>query len=146
MKYCVECGSEYQDGVTACADCPGAQLVDKETLRQHGLPAANERDTRQFVRVGTAEDPLTAEDYVQLLEAERVPVFTRPGRAGSVDALTTGNVMPWWEILVPVEHSARAVELIAREKDNLQATEAEAIRAAEEEELESEGYPAPPPA
>ncbi|MDC0709331.1 hypothetical protein POL68_12730 [Stigmatella sp. ncwal1] len=146
MKYCVECGSEYQDSVKACADCPEGQLVDPETMRQRGLPMAHERDTRQFVRAGTAEDPLTAEDYVRLLEAERIPVIARPQGSGSVDALTTGNVLPWWEILVPAEHSVRAIDLLAREKDNLKATEAEAIRAAEDEERESEGFGAPPPA
>lgn len=144
MKYCIECGSEYQDNATECSDCPGSQLVDAEGMRQRGLPLPHERDTREFIRVGTAEDPLTAEDYVRMLESERIPVFSRPRRAGTVDALTTGNVLPWWEILVPEEHAARATELIGREKANLQATEEEAARAAEEEELETEGTSPPP--
>jgi hypothetical protein len=138
MKYCAECGSEYQDHVTECADCPGSQLVDAETMRQRGLPLPHERDTREFIRVGTAEDPLTAEDFVRMLEAEHIPVFSRPRRAGTVDMLTTGNPLPWWEILVPEEHVARATELLAREKAQLDATADEAAQAAEEEELEGE--------
>ncbi len=138
MKYCVECGSEYQNHVTECADCPGSQLVDAETMRQRGLPLPHERDTREFIRVGTAEDPLTAEDFVRMLEAEHIPVFSRPRRAGTVDVLTTGNPHPWWEILVPEEHVARATDLLAKEKAQLDATADEAARAAEEEELEGE--------
>ena len=138
MKYCVECGSEYQDQVTECADCPGSQLVDAEGMRQRGLPLPHERDTREFIRVGTAEDPLTAEDYVRLLEEEHIPVFSRPRRGGTVDVLTTGNPHPWWEILVPEEHVAKATELLAREKAQLDATADEAARAAEEEEREGE--------
>jgi hypothetical protein len=138
MKYCVECGSEYQDHVTECADCPGSQLVDAAQMRQRGLPLPQERDTREFLRVATAEDPLTAEDYVRTLEAGNIPVFSRPRRAGTVDVLTTGNPHPWWEILVPEEHVARATELVAQEQARLEATSSEAEKAAEEEELEME--------
>ena len=144
MKYCVECGSEYQDGVTECADCPGSQLVEAEGMRQRGLPLPHERDTREFLRVGTAEDPLSAEQFVRILEAERIPVFSRPRRAGTVDVLTTGNPMPWWEILVPEEHTQRAAELLAQEKARLESSADEASRAAEEEELESEATSSPP--
>jgi hypothetical protein len=143
MKYCVECGSEYQDHVTECADCPGSQLVDAAGMRQRGLPLPHERDTREFIRVGTAEDPLTAEDYVRLLEAEQIPVFSRPRRGGTVDVLTTGNPHPWWEILVPEEHVAKATELLAREKALLDATAEEAAQAAEEEERETEAASTP---
>lgn len=138
MKYCVECGSEYQDHVTECADCPGSQLVDAAEMRRRGLPLPHERDTREFVRVGTAEDPLTSEAFVRVLEAEQIPVFSRPRRGGTVDVLTTGVPHPWWEILVPEEHAARATELLAEEKTKLDATAAEAAQAAEEEELETE--------
>lgn len=138
MKYCAECGSEYQDHVTECADCPGSQLVDAETMRARGPLPNSEQDTREFLRVGTAEDPLTAEDYVRVLEAEHIPVFSRPRRGGTVDILTTGNPHPWWEILVPEEHVAKATELLAQEKARLDATADEAAKAAEEEELETE--------
>ncbi len=143
MKYCVECGSEYQDSVTECADCPGSQLVDAEGMRQRGLPLPHERDTREFIRIGTAEDPLTAEQYVKLLENANIPVFSRPRRAGTVDVLTTGNPHPWWEILVPEEHTQRGAELLAQEKARLEATAEEAARAAEEEERETEASGTP---
>ncbi|HSP80037.1 MAG TPA: hypothetical protein VLQ93_16020, partial [Myxococcaceae bacterium] len=107
MKYCMQCGSEYKDDVVECADCPGSMLVGEEAIRQRHIPLPSDRDTRKFVRAGTAEDPLTADDYVRLLEAERIPVFSRPRRAGTVDALTSGSMTPWWELMVPEEDQER---------------------------------------
>jgi hypothetical protein len=138
MKYCVDCGSEYQDHVTECADCSGSQLVEAAEMRRRGLPLPHERDTREFVRVATAEDPLTSETFVRVLESEQIPVFSRPRRGGTVDVLTTGIQHPWWEILVPQEHMQRAAELLAQEKARLDSTADEAAQAAEEEELETE--------
>ena len=145
MKYCINCGSEYQDGVTECADCPGSALVDAAEMRQRGLPLPGERDRRQFVRVGTAEDPLSAEDYVQLLEEARIPVISHAHRGGTVDSLTTGLTKDWWEILVPQEHAQQAMALLERERATLAASEEEAVLAAEEEERATEAQ-APPPA
>jgi hypothetical protein len=144
MRYCVNCGSEYQDSVRECADCPGSALVDAAAMRQRGLPLPGERDQRRFVRVGSAEDPLTAEDYVQLLETQGIPVIAHAHRGGSVDALTTGVVQDWWELLVPQEHAAQASALLSREQATLEATAEEAALAAEEEEREQEAAAAPP--
>jgi hypothetical protein len=144
MKYCMQCGSEYQDGVKECADCPGVTLVDAETMRQRHVALPGETDTQKFVRAATAEDPLTADDFVALLEKERIPVFSRPRRTGTVDVLTTGALEPWWEIMVPEEYQERAIQLLMREESTLRATADEAALAAEEEELETE-VTAPPP-
>jgi hypothetical protein len=144
MKYCMQCGSEYQDGVKECADCPGSLLVDAETMRQRHVALPGEKDTQKFVRAATAEDPLTADDFVALLERERIPVFSRPRRAGTVDVLTTGALEPWWEIMVPEEYQQRAIQLLSREESTLESTAAEAALAAEEEERETE-VSAPPP-
>lgn len=133
MKYCVECGSEYQDAVTECADCPGSGLVEANTMRRMGLPLPGEQDSRRFVRAATAEDPLSAEQLVRTLEEERIPVLARPRRAGTVDLLTTGVVHPWWEILVTEEHAARAAELLSQASSSLEATREEASRAVDEE-------------
>jgi hypothetical protein len=146
MRYCINCGSEYEDSVRECTDCPGSALVDAAAMRQAGVPLAGERDRRTFVRVGSAEDLLSADDYVQVLEEARIPVISRAHRGGTVDALTTGLVMDWWEILVPEEHVAQATALLARERATLEATAEEAALAAEEEELEMESAAAAPPA
>ncbi len=143
MKYCMQCGSEYQDSVVECADCPGNKLVGPEALRQRHISIPGEKDTQKFVRAGSVDDPLTAEEFVRVLEAQNIPVFSRPRRAGTVDALTTGTTAPWWEIMVPEEHLAQATALMAQTKAALEATAAEAAQAAEEEELESENPSAP---
>lgn len=144
MRYCVNCGSEYEDSVKECADCPGSTLVDEATMRQRGLPLPGEKDQRRFVRVGMAEDPLSAEDYVRVLEAEGIPVISHAHRGGTVDAITTGVVQDWWEILVPERHGAQAQARLAREKAEREATSDEAAQAAEEEERETEAGATPP--
>lgn len=136
MRYCASCGSEHKEGVDRCADCPEAKLLTAAELRAKGLPLPDERDTRRFVRAGTAEDPLSAEEIGAAVEAAQIPVFVRARRAGTVDILTDSS--PWWEILVPEEHHRRACEIVAAEKQRLEATSEEAARAAEEEELEME--------
>jgi len=132
MKYCGECGAEYKDTVTECADCGGKEMVTAAELKTRGIPNPSERDTRKFVRAGNAEDPLSSEQFVRVLEAENIPVFARPRRGGSVDALSTA-ALPWWEILVPEEFAARAGDLITQEKARIEASAEEAGRAAEEE-------------
>ncbi|MBZ4416680.1 DUF2007 domain-containing protein [Myxococcus sp. RHSTA-1-4] len=147
MKYCARCGSEYQDSVRECADCPGNPLlVSAEEMRARGLPLPHEMDKRVFVRAATAEDPFTAEAFVGVLQEANIPVLVRAGRSGVVDKLTTGNLLPWWEILVPEDLRARAVPLLEQERVQELATTDEAARAAEEEERETETPPSPPPA
>ncbi|WP_163998591.1 DUF2007 domain-containing protein [Pyxidicoccus caerfyrddinensis] len=148
MKYCARCGSEYQDSVQDCADCPGNPLLVSEAeMRARGLPLPHELDKRVFVRAATAEDPFTAEAFVELLQEANIPVLVRAGRSGVVDTLTTGNLLPWWEILVPEDAAARAIPLLEQERVQELATTDEAVQAAEEEEREGElQSSAPPPA
>lgn len=147
MKYCARCGSEYQDSVQDCADCPGNPLlVSEQEMRNRGLPLPHEMDQRVFVRAATAEDPFTAEAFVAVLQDANIPVLVRAGRSGVVDKLTTGNLLPWWEILVPEDLRARAMPLLEQERLQELATNDEAVLAAEEEERETELGSAPPPA
>jgi hypothetical protein len=133
MKYCTQCGTEYEDGVTRCADDGETELVSIDELHQRGLHAAGERDTRKFIRAGTAEDPLSAEQVTRALDQAGVPVFARPRRTGTVDNITGGTAMPWWEILVPEEHLARATALLAEARAEMESNADDAGRAAEEE-------------
>lgn len=142
MRYCVQCGSEYQDDVRECADCGATDLVTEEELHRRGKMRWNELDTRQFALAATAEDFLTSQRFVRVLEDAQIPVLPRARRVGTVDALTTPGG-PWWEILVPEESVARASELIRQERANIDAEASEAIRAAEEEEAELEATPPP---
>jgi hypothetical protein len=133
MKYCTQCGSRYEDGVTACPDDGSTELVSAEEMRRRGLPVVEGRDTRNFVRAGTAEDPLSSERFVALLEEEGIPVIARARRSGTVDNITGGSIAPWSEILVPEEHVERAMRLLWEAEQELEAGADEAARAAEEE-------------
>src|SRR5260370_1104580 len=111
MKYCTQCGSEYREGVTVCADCGGTELVTAEQMHQRGLLLPQELDERRFVVAGTADDPLTSERLEQGLQDAQIPVFPRARRGGAVDNLST-PVAPWWGILVPGGHLATAGEVV----------------------------------
>ena len=132
MKYCTECGAEYQDSAAKCSDCESSELVSREEMRRRGIPLATDRDTRRFVPAGTAEDPLTQQALVKVLEDEKIPVYPRARAGGSVDMIT-GPSGEWWELLVPEELLGRATAILEAEKEKLKATEDEAARAAEEE-------------
>lgn len=136
MKYCSSCGSEYRDEVTACADCGGTQFHSAEEMNRRGKPLPKEQDRRKFVRVGSAEDPLTSEHLTAVIRAAHIPVLARSH--GSVMDPITSPSGPWWEILVPEEFAKRAAELIERERARMTAGADEAARAAEEEEAETE--------
>lgn len=133
MKYCTRCGGEYEDSVTACADDGNAELVPLEEMHRRGLVSSEERDTRKFVRAGTAEDPLSAERFSDLLEEAQIPVFARARRAGTVDNITGGLLTPWWELLVPEEHLAKATSIIEEARREIEEQADEAGRAAEDE-------------
>jgi hypothetical protein len=136
MKYCPRCGSEYRDEVTTCADCGGTQLISAEEMHRHGKLLPGEEDRRKFIRVGSAEDPLTFEHLTAVIQAAHIPVLSRS--PGSVMDSITSPSGPWWEILVPEEFAARASELIERERTRMAAGADDAAQAAEEEEAESE--------
>lgn len=133
MKYCVECGSEYEDSVTQCADDGSTELVSLEEMHRRGLLTAEERDTRRFVRAGTAEDPLSAETITRVLQEQSIPVFARPRRSGTVDVITSGVASPWWEILVPEEHLERATALVADATSRIEREAAENAAAVDAE-------------
>lgn len=132
MKYCTGCGAEYQDSAEKCSDCEVSELVSREEMRRRGIPLATDRDTRRFVPAGTAEDPLTQETLVKVLEAEKIPVYPRARSGGSVDMIT-GPSGSWWELLVPEDMADRARLILEVERQKLKATEDEAAQAAEEE-------------
>ncbi len=136
MKYCPQCGSEYQDQAKVCADCAGTELIIADEPPPPSRPVPPAEDSRKFVRADTAEDPLTAERFVALLELARIPVMSHP-HGGVVDPIISSGG-PWWEILVPEEFLARATHLLQQERTKEEAGADEAARAAEEEVAEQQ--------
>lgn len=139
MKVCAQCGSEYEDAVAECSDCGGQAFVPPAA--KEASASLHQRDTRRFLPAGTAEDPLTSERFTAVLTAQNIPVFARARRGGTVDLITSAASQPWWEILVPEEHVARATQLLEEERARIEASAEEAARAAEDEELETETKP-----
>ncbi len=138
MRYCLQCGSEYRDEIKQCTDCGSTELVSAtEQMQRRSQPLPHRVDLRQFVVAGTADDPLSAEREVQLLQAAGIPAILRARGGGAIDNLTS-PAAPWWEILAPQESVARAAELIRQDRAQLEANAEEATRAAEEEEAEQE--------
>jgi hypothetical protein len=133
MADCPSCGTALREGAKICLSC-GAVLARPS---ENGAisPSA---DTRKFVVAGTAEDPLTTEELVGIVEQAGIPVMARARRRGVVEPITTASLQGWWELLVPESHAARATQLIEQEKKRLESEAEEAARAAEEEEAETE--------
>src|SRR5260370_35663573 len=111
MKYCTQCGSEYREGVTVCADCGGTELVTAEQMHQRGLLLPQELDERRFVVAGTADDPLTSERLEQVLQDAQIPVFPRARRGGAIGNLSTPGTA-WGEIFVSGEPRGKEPELV----------------------------------
>ena len=137
MRYCLQGGSEYRDEIKQCTDCGSTELIHAEQMQRRSPRMPHRVDLRQFVVAGTADDPLSAEREVQLLQAAGIPAILRARGGGAIDNLTS-PAAPWWEILAPQESVARAAELIRQDRAELEANADEATRAAEEEEAEQE--------
>jgi len=140
MRYCPKCLEEYQDDVKGCADCGGEGLLSEEEIssRPEFRRVREDEDTTDFVSVGTAEDPFEADAFTAAIGEAGIPVLAALRRSSAVDALTMGVQQPWWEILAPAESQAKAEEIVEARRKELATLEAEAARAAEEEELEGE--------
>lgn len=135
MRYCSQCGAECADDDTSCPRCGNSELAGSEHHRRGASPEAEDR--RTFVRVGSAEDPLTSEHLAAVVRSAHIPVLCR-SHLGVMDTITTASG-PWWEILVPEEYVEKASGLIERERARMAAAADDAAQAAEEEEAQSEG-------
>jgi hypothetical protein len=96
-------------------------------------------DNRRFVRAAQVEDPLTLDAYLRVLEAAGIPALSLDDE-GMVGSITDGFGGELYEVRVPEESLARAMELLAQEQARLDAQADEAGKAAEEEEAEGEGH------
>jgi hypothetical protein len=139
MHYCPTCLEEYEDSVTICDECKQALVPEDKLADRPGFRRLREDDDpRTFVVVGPAEDVYEADAFTAAIDEAGIPVLARMRHGGSVDALTETSNRRWWEILVPADQREKAAEVMAKRRDELVENEADAEKAAEEEELESE--------
>ena len=94
-------------------------------------------DDTRFVRVGTADDPFTADRLTAALEDAGIPVVARAQRDHLLDPLVNPH-RAFWVVLTPEERAAEARAIVDRCHAEMRARAAELERAAEEEELASE--------
>jgi hypothetical protein len=137
MRYCPECGSEYQEGIARCSDCK-VDLVSEAEMRRRGRLLPGETDKRVLVPADTASDPLTADRFVSVLKDANIEAVLRERSGGIVDSID-GASGPWWEILVFDSDLRKATELLREERARIDAEADEAGRAAEEEAESSGG-------
>lgn len=97
--YCPECGGEYREGFTECADC-GVPLVES-------LPAEAPHPEMNMVTILEASDPTEITLAESLLLEEKIPYVKEFDQATGVNP-ATGPVA----IQVPEEHAEAALELL----------------------------------
>ncbi|MBI5549382.1 MAG: DUF2007 domain-containing protein [Deltaproteobacteria bacterium] len=138
MRYCPSCLEEYEDANQTCAECKESLVAEEELAKRPEFHRVREEDPRDFAVAGPAEDPFEADAFTAALDEAGIPVMARMRRTGAVDAITDPVAHAWWEVLVPVDQVQKAIEIIARRKEELKAAEADSEKAAEEEEAEGE--------
>lgn len=138
MRYCPSCLEEYEDKTETCSECKEALVTEQELAKRPGFHKVGEEDPRDFVVVGPAEDPFEADAFTSAISDAGIPVFARMRHQGSVDSITESVVLSYWDVLVPVDQREKAAEVMAKRREEIVASEADAEKAAEEEELESE--------
>lgn len=132
MKYCRQCGSEYENAAIACSECGKAGwLTAEEWSAQNARVHA--WDERRLVSAGVANDFLSMSRLRFILEEAGIPVFPKARHQNAVNALTGGGPSPSWEMWVFENTFVRASELIREELVKLDASAAENALAAEAE-------------
>ena len=140
MRYCPTCDLEYRDDKTVCSE-DGSTLLDKasyDAVVAHAGGAPNSAAT--LVPVLTLEDRFEAQELADDLLDARFDVALVSNKAPTLGTLTTPGPEVY-SLIVPEAQAAKARALLAEWRPELEASQAAAQQAAEEEELASEKLP-----
>ncbi len=112
VKYCLQCGAEYEEVITICADCKEG-LVEEEVYRRKMEEERKfQDDARYLVKVFTLKDRFEADMIRDALENEGIPVLIR----NFTDTAYDGIYIPqkgWGEVRVPEGAQERALAIIS---------------------------------
>ena len=137
MRYCPKCNAEYREGVATCAE-DGSILLDRagyELERQRRGEAP--MPFVHLVPIATLPSRFEAEQIAVELADAGFDVSLVSTKAG-VAAPLTGPLPAEWAIVVPAEQSEKASQLVTEWRRDLEASTAEAEKAAEAGEAEDE--------
>jgi hypothetical protein len=104
MPWCPTCGTEYETGVSQCADC-GSALVDQ--------PPANQGDPNEQTVVALEARSMTeAQVAVATLEAEGIDAYVETTASPSPNVGVMGDDVPELDVLVAADDAARAQQIL----------------------------------
>lgn len=138
MRYCPKCEEEYRDDALECPD-DKVPTLDEAAFARHLAEAGRQpADGPEFSSAGQADDAFQADLLSTELSAADIPVVVRQSRPGLVETLTV-PAGSYYELHVPTALVPKARALIDAAKTRLVGEAAQAEKAAEDEERESEG-------
>lgn len=111
MPYCPSCLTEYREGFDTCADCH-VPLVEALPPEPEPEPLPDPVDFGDPVLLLTADNELTADMQMALLEANHIPAYRKFLAAGGYLSIYMGVTSFGIEIYVPRTLLGQAQELI----------------------------------
>ena len=105
--YCPECGSEYRDGFSECADCRVSLVGGKPP----GATARGDPDL-ELVTILEANDPLLIGSAKGMLEEAGIPFHVLGEELGCHYGVVGPFLNPWCRVQVAVDREAEARALL----------------------------------
>ena len=135
MRYCPQCGEEYRDSVTICAE-DGTALVDRQTYEATMAP---KQDLTRLTSLLTLDDRFEADELAQTLADQGFDVAVVSNKTPTMGTLTTpGPTL--FSIVVPNDEVGRAAPLVVEWRKDLESSRAQAEQAADAEEAATEHH------